>query len=1094
VSRSILVVLLVDTVKSTALLSRIGQDRMDALTSLEMAELRGAIVEGGGTILRSTGDGLLATFPTASGALDASSAVHRRVARLNEGDRLDVDLRVRVTLAASDITVHDDGISGIAPVLTARLEAHAGAGETVCTEVVRLLAQGRGDHEFERMEPLQLEGLPEPVVAYRVRASMADRLGMPETLDATRRFDFVGRAPERERLDATWEAARHGQGSMVVLSGEPGIGKTRLCRELASAVLDEGAIVLHGSCAELTGWSFEPFVQSLRHCLARIADAGEVMGTDPGPLARVVPELRDRLPTMEVPDATDAETDRHRLFEAVTTWLVGLSRRAPLLYVLDDLSWADEASVSLLRHLVAQIADERILIVASYRPADAVAHARSFVQEAGRAVQRIELSGLDGSHALAFAERLLDGRLDHAARDVVVTASRRVGGNPLYLGEIVSHLVETGELAAASGEAWTAVSHDGATVVPPSVEDIIVRRIDRLAVTSERLLQVAAVVGATFPPALLVDLLDSPPAECAAALEEAVSAGFLQQVVAADGEQRVDFTHAVFRDVVYHRLSPLRRMAEHRRVGAAIERVYAADLSPWLEVLALQYEQAVALVGRDRAIDALREAGRQAEVQLGHDHAAGFYRRALQLAAGGSVAERAQRCALLIDVGTAERRSGRQVARRTLLDATALALELGDRELATRAVLGSGRGIFSQAGSIDDERVGALREVLALVGTERTDLRARLLAALGAELIFDDEPGVAEAASDEALSIARELGDPATLVSALAFRMVAIWRVDRVRERLALGAELDAMRRMAGRRSGQFLIAVTFYCQAAMEHGDIELADELLEWIEATAHELRQPTSVAYAKLRLASRASVAGRLTEAERLATDAYRACVDAGQVDAEAFYAGQLFTIRLHQGRLDEVVDLIERSAASFPGVRAFAAAAATCGAELDDLTMCRRWLDDVAGEIERVRFDLNWLPTMTLTALAASRLGDRTIAARLRPMLAPYRALFVDNASTYFGSVHLYDALCASTVGDGGSADDEFAAALAAHQRIDSPPLLARTRLEWAAALAGRGDGRAAELARAALADADRLGYRTVATRSAALLTAAADAVG
>ncbi|MGH9272434.1 MAG: hypothetical protein ACRDZ2_14295, partial [Ilumatobacteraceae bacterium] len=559
------------------------------------------------------------------------------------------------------------------------------------------------------------------------------------------------------------------------------------------------------------------------------------------------------------------------------------------------------------------------------------------------------------------------------------------------------------------------------------------------------------------------------------------------------------FTHAVFRAVLYDSQSHLRRTSEHLRVGEAIERRHAADLTPWLDVLAYQFERCVEIAGPERAIDYLRRAGRYAEVQRGNDHAAGFYRRALRLVEpSDDPADRRLHCELMIELGDAERRSGQRLAGKTLLEATECAIAIGDDELATRAVLGSGRGIFSLAGSLDPQRVAALRRVLELLGADATDRRARVLAALSAELTFDDDPSTARDASDESVFIARRLDHPATLVTALGMRMVALWRADRVQERLQIGAELDEFRQLAGsRRSGQFVSTMTLYCQAAMEGGELELADRLLTWIEQTAHELRQPTTVGYVKLRLASRAAIAGRLDEAEQLAAEAYQLCLQGGQKDAEAFYAGQLFTIRLHQGRLGEVIERVEEAATRYPGIRAFRAAVAVCAAEIGDLERCRRDLDDIAAGLDQIRFDLNWLPAMALATVAAARLGATDLAARLRPKLVAHASQFVDNASTFFGSVEHFSALCSTVLGDHDAVDASFEAALRAHRRLDSPPLLARTELEYATALAQRTprpDDRIMDLATAALVEAERSGYRTIMERSAELVSRLEAAVG
>jgi hypothetical protein len=163
---------------------------------------------------------------------------------------------------------------------------------------------------------------------------------------------------------------------------------------------------------------------------------------------------------------------------------------------------------------------------------------------------------------------------------------------------------------------------------------------------------------------------------------------------------------------------------------------------------------------------------------------------------------------------------------------------------------------------------------------------------------------------------------------------------------------------------------------------------------------------------------------------------------------------------------------------------------CAVETGDLERAQRELAEVAGGLEQVRFDLNWLPAMALTAVAASRLGELDVARRLRPLLAPYRHQFVDNASTFFGSVEHFYALCSALVDDHDAADTSFEAATVAHRRLGSPPLLARTQLEHADALARRAPpdtGRAIELATAALVEAEPSGYRTVVDRGTELLT-------
>jgi hypothetical protein len=335
------------------------------------------------------------------------------------------------------------------------------------------------------------------------------------------------------------------------------------------------------------------------------------------------------------------------------------------------------------------------------------------------------------------------------------------------------------------------------------------------------------------------------------------------------------------------------------------------------------------------------------------------------------------------------------------------------------------------------------------------------------------------------------VGDPATLVTVIGLRLVALWRADRLHERLALGRELDDFRRRAGdERSGLFLAAMTVYCQAQMEAGDLESADELLAWIEATAETLRHPATVGYAHARLASRACVAGDLVAAERLADQAYSCTKEAGQPDAEAFHVGQLLGIRLHQGRLGDILGRVEWAVERYRGVPAFLAAVACVAADTGDERRCRAALDQLMADWDSAVFDLNWLTTVAFASVGVSYLDDRGAAAHLREQLAPYRRQFVDNSVVFLGSVHHFYALLSAVLGEHDEAEGAFRAAVDAHERLRSSPLLARTLLEYAAALARRPEpplDRVRDLAGRAQQLATRHRYTTVSRRTHALLS-------
>jgi class 3 adenylate cyclase len=1082
-------VLLVDVVDSTALAGIFGHERMEQLMADELAAIQTSIESQGGMVVRFLGDGILAVFESALDGLEAGAEIHRVAARFNEERRLNEPLQVRVALAATDVTIANGDVRGAAPIHAARIEKLVPAGHTYCTEAVRLLALGRGAFEFDSLGPIEMKGLDEALVLHRVRAPVGDVLGMPESLDATRRFDFVGRATELSQLHAAWEHVLDGSGRVMVISGEPGIGKTRLCREFARSLRRKGAIVLHGRCPEHAGQAFAPFVQPLRTILARVNDGASLLGSGVRELTRLLPELRRLVPELPAPSDEDVVTDRYRLFEAVFDWLRVLSSRTPLLLVIDDLSWADEASVQLLGHIAEGIDRQRVLVVASFRPADANTASRNFMRSYRRAIDRVELHGLTDDQVVAFVEKTVEGKLEHSGRQLAIRLGEHVGGNPLYLGEAAGSLATDGLLLVNPDGTWRAADAVDALPIPPAVTDLIRARAESLSPLGQSVLRIAAIVGFQVSTELLLDLVDAQPLEIVDALDELAAADLVEPRSSAGHE----FTHAVVHDAIYATMSVARRAAEHHRVGESIERRYAADLEPYVDRLAYHFERGLGDEDTTRAVAYLRRAGRAADARLAYDLATAFYRRARALVeATQPDRASAELCDLLIEQGTAERRSGSETARRSLMRATYMALELGDAERATRAVLGAGRGTFSIAGEVEAERVDALQRTLELTGPAPTAQRARLLATLSSELAFDDDPAHAEAVSDEAIAISASLRDPGLAVTVLGNRLIALGRADKVEERLRVASELEKLCQLAGdNRRGKFLSAMTVCCQVAMEAGDFVTADRILAWMDETASTLRQPTSVGYAKLRLASRACLAGRLDEAEVLAEEAYQYCAQAGQPDAEVFRTGQLFTIRIHQGRTAEIIEQMAYAAKHFPGIVAFAAGVAACAADSEDPERCERVLAPVLNDLDSLRFDLNWLTTLALAAVGVHHVGDEKAAMRIRTMIEPYRRYFIDNHSAFFGSAHHYYGLLSATIGDEAAVRDAFDAAIEAHTNLRSPPWLARTHLEYASALVSLGhadDDKARVLVTAALEEGNRGGLGTILRRGDQLLAA------
>ena len=334
-----------DLVDSTALASRLGPERAEALRRIYYALLRTAVADAEGSEVKSTGDGLHAVFRSVSSALGGAVAIQQAIDRYNQ--TAEEPLGVRVGISHGEAEPAEDGdFYGASVVEAARLCAKARGGEIVTTEVVRILAGGRGGHRFESIGALELKGLGEPVSACRVLWVPARGPGWsvpwPARLPAAGSW-FVGRSQERARLTECLKAAGGGDRQVVLVGGDAGIGKTSLVSKLSAEALADGAVVVAGRCDEELGipyqaWS-EAFAQLVEYAPeALLREHVDARGSD---LATLTPGLEARLGMVRAPRSSDPETERHLLFGAVLDLLGRVGREATLLVVLDDLHWAD---------------------------------------------------------------------------------------------------------------------------------------------------------------------------------------------------------------------------------------------------------------------------------------------------------------------------------------------------------------------------------------------------------------------------------------------------------------------------------------------------------------------------------------------------------------------------------------------------------------------------------------------------------------------------------------------------------------------------------------------------------------------------------
>ena len=916
---------------------------------------------------------------------------------------------------------------------------------------------------------------------------------LPQPLVRKERLPLVGREVELSRLDQLWQATRSGQRQLVLVAGEPGIGKSRLAAEFARTGHGGGAPVVFGRCDEGMGVPYQPFVEALSRYLRQTSRP--ILGRLAGELVRLDPEVGERVHGLSPPLRSDPETERYRLFDAVAAWLGAMSETAPVLFVIEDLHWATKPTLLLLSHLLRSDEDLRLLLLVTFRdtPLDMSPDLADLVAELLRqpGVERVRLAGLDEAGVAALMEAQAGHDLDDEGWALARIVHGETAGNPFYVREMLSLLAEKGDIVRRDGR-WVPGLPLAHLDVPDSVRDVVERRLTRLPDQTSEMLAVAAVLGERFDLALLAAARGESETSVIETLRPAVSA----RLVAETDAGRYQFIHALVRSALEDALGPTRRLQLHRAAGSAIEAVHAGHLDDHLPALAHHWARASApAADPTRAVEYATRAGDRALAQLAHDEAARYYASALDLLdAGGADPTDSRRVELLIGRGEAQRRAGDADYRQTLLDAAHLAEQLGDSAALARAALANTLGYLWTAFSVDTDRIEVLESAIAAVGGEDQALRARLLATLALELTWQPDPTRRVALSEEALQIARTANDPATLAHVLLARDYTITDPENVAERFNATSEVLAIADQLG-DPVMASRALSLRFKAAMQLPDVAEAERSLVRNEALIAELGQPDLTYFVLHHRATLAFLRGDPgAEQKHCAAEELGRTIAGPEIIAapRIFSFARAFWPRTQQGRAGELEGTARLLAERVPG-SFFKSLYAVLLAEAGQIEAAARLFDGFAAqEFAYPRHNAAWILFEAECARLCAILGRADRVPLLRPMLENYANQLVVSgfAGWIGGSVSLYLGLLATTVGDWSDAEARFAAAAATHERIGAPTLLAYTRLEWARMLLARAepkDGdRADEFLHQALATARELGLAKIEREAVGLL--------
>jgi tetratricopeptide (TPR) repeat protein len=894
---------------------------------------------------------------------------------------------------------------------------------------------------------------------------------------------FVGRERELVALMAGLDDALAGRGALFLVSGEPGIGKSRLADELAARARAREARVIWGRCWEAGGApAYWPWVQSLRSYV-RDLDAEALrsqLGRGAADLAQLVPEAGylSSEPSRSV--GVDPETARFRLFEAVAEFLRNGAQARPLVLVLDDLHAADTPSLLLLEFLAAEITDARLLLVGAYRDVDPTLHdplSSALGQLARLPVTRmLALSGLDMPDVAAFIGGSAGLEPDEA---LVAAMYEETEGNPLFLGEVVRLLVSEGKLDDVA-LAFPRLE------IPHGIRAVIDHRLGRLSEQCRRVLTLASALGREFRLDALGLISAFSPSELLELLEDAVA----EHVVTTVARSQLRFSHALIRDVLYDELPPARRIRVHREIGEALERLYE-DPEPHLTELAHHFVAAAPAADVEKAVEYARRAGERAARLLAYEEAGRLFQTALDALELQEASNERTRCELMLELGDVQARAGDgPSSKETFLNAADSARRVGAAELLAQSGLGyGGRFVWARAGT-DRYLVPLLEEALIALGPTDSPLRVRLMTRLAGALRDQHDRKPRARLSEEAVEMARRIGDAATLCYALEGRVTAIHWPENPHERIALAAQQARAAAETGdaERAAQAGYSRLF---ASLELGDMAAVRDSLQDYARFTEELRQP---AWQWLEVVTRGTLAlfeGSFDEGERLIDEALALGERAQASDAVLSYRIQRFTLHLHRGRLDELEDVLKHSIGEYPARPMFRCMLAYLLAQRGRRAEAQTLLDELAeGRFASLPMTNEWLFSLGFLADTACALSDAERAAVLYELLLPYTA---HNASTadYIatGSVARPLGVASSAASQWAEAESHFENALEMNSRMGARPWVAWTACDWAEMLLrrdGPGDrDRAAGLLIETVETADALGMTPLRHRAAAL---------
>lgn len=878
----------------------------------------------------------------------------------------------------------------------------------------------------------------------------------PSKPDVATIHTLVGREDELHELDGCLSELLDGTGNIVTIGGPAGIGKTHLSQELANRASLQKIAVLQTHCyEEPAAPAYWPWTQLLENYHAVNPDNTDSYLTedDRVQLAAISPVFGPPESMVSTDLSASIIQPRFKQFDAVSRFWTSAARHGPLILIIDDLHWCDEPSLKLLEFIVRDVVAAPLMIVLTYRD-DEIARRHPLSDTLGEiarqtSLHRLRLSGLPYDNCAELIQQIFRRNTPSKQLNLLFERSE---GNPFYLLELVRFLEPQKTHNKQSGS--------GAIRVPDGVRAVIGKRLNRTSPACERLLVVAAVVGRTFILPVVARLLTSMSEEAIwDALEEASAAHLIEPVV--DHPDSYRFVHMLIRETLYDELLPSRRMHLHRRCAELLGSSLSTLNETGIVQLAYHYAEAAPLGDGVLAIQFSDQAAQRALVRKAYEEAVRLYSRALDLFQYVSDPSEQYYCELELALGGVQTKAGEVLkALTTYHDTVQRASQSNFQRIIADAAIGYEDASWRR-GLSGENAVALLDQALIALGSPASDNSSQvsqLLAALGRAHGFCGNVAEADRLNSEAISLARKLDDPATLIHALRVGIADQWRPERLDIRLQAAKEAIALAESTDNSLAQTVDCYGWYIFDLIELGDITETENQMEHYSQFAEELGEPF---YQYVHMTCKAClllVSGRFTEFERLVEHIYDSGRRMQGLEADGPYSLQMFSLRREQGRLAELAPVIAHIVNSTPNASTWRPGLALLYMELNDIENARQQFEIIAKhEFTDLPTDSMHCCCLVFLAEICAFLKDGSRGKTLYSMLLPYAGhnVVVGAAICFFGSADRYLGMLASTFADSSLAEKHFISAMEFEQQFGAIPWLAHSRCQYAGLLLQQG---------------------------------------